>query len=241
MEDKLNRYLLISLFIHILLLLIFGRMLNKGLVRLLKNPEIELLEISDIAFPVKNMEGAPEDSAFTNEAVKDIKEPFLDRDLIGEDLIPSTDDTLIPVYRDPKVNPSVKEIYEKNTSEFRPVFDDMRLPSLTDDMTEMEKELKKAAESSSDKDYEIISPDLAGRKLLTTGEIPKNLVFSKNERITLNFTVNPEGIVGDIEPETITSGENLATAISILNQFRWEKIEGDKTISAKIIFYFKVK
>ena len=241
MQDRFGRFLIISTIFHIILFLCLYSVLKNSHFDKPVPVEIELLTMSDIAFHDTSMKGSPDNSFLNRENLMQYDDPIFDSDIIGTGLT-SDDNPLTPLEEFSVPISSYKEHYHKKKVSFLlPQGMDIIPPSVEDEFSRIEKEYKEEKKVQEDRDYQIISEDLKGRKLIRTGTPPSGLVFSKNEKVILKFIVKPNGNVENIVPETIISGANLDIAINMLGEFQWEESPDGTNIEAKIIFYFKVR
>ncbi|MCD6579789.1 hypothetical protein J7L48_09975 [bacterium] len=240
MEDRLGKYILISLLIHIILILAFLK-LNIFSSFIPKINEIEILQLSDLTFPNESKDiPRPLSNTGNFNNLRDLSDSIFQNNIITDNSI--LDDTPIgPTEKIsiPLIQPPTK--IEKNKTKITMKSDVNHEEDLNNDILSLEKELSKKTQNNKKSNFTIISKKLEGRKLIKKGEIPKDLHFSKNEKIILGFEVVPEGNIENIVPETLSSTDNLNVAINILNQFKWEPIKDGKKIKAQIIFYFKVE
>ncbi len=240
MEDKFWKYILISLVIHAMLLLIFLK-LNLFSSFIPKVNEIEVMQLSDLTFPDES-KAVPKLMTATGKFnnIKDFSDSVFQSNIITSNVINNdnpmgpTERISIPIVQPPnKISKNkmlIKIDNNVNTNE-----------DLSKDISSFENELNKKIQKNKRSNYTIISEELKGRQVIKKGDIPKNLHFSKNEKIILSFDVTPQGNVENIVPDTISSTDNLNIAINILNQFKWEPKKDGKKIKAQIIFYFKVE
>jgi hypothetical protein len=240
MEDRFGKYILISILLHIITILLGLQVINFNKIEMIESNEIELLALNDITFPAVSKGDIPRNNYLEKEGLRDYHVKVFDNNLINggvtdkNHIFPREEKSIPILGLHSNIEKSKTKIKSEKNSKFK-------LPRVENEFSKIESEYEKGKKAKEKNNYEIISKDLEGRKIEKKGAIPKNLHFSKSEKIILNFKVNSEGKVEDIIPETITSNENLDIAINILNQFRWEKVENEEFVKAKIIFYFKVQ
>ncbi|HDS09866.1 MAG TPA: hypothetical protein ENN73_06515 [Firmicutes bacterium] len=87
----------------------------------------------------------------------------------------------------------------------------------------------------------ISGVELEKRKIINRPGIPQDIKLTENITIELDFEVTPDGNPVNISPAIIGDHKLLELSISLIQQFRWEKVEGDKNVKGKAVIIFKMK
>ncbi|MDD3626281.1 MAG: hypothetical protein PHV06_03065 [bacterium] len=87
----------------------------------------------------------------------------------------------------------------------------------------------------------ISGVELEKRKIINRPAIPKDIKLTENITIELDFEVTPAGLPTNISPVIIGDQKLLELAISLIQQFRWEKVDGKNNVKGKAVIIFKMK
>lgn len=87
----------------------------------------------------------------------------------------------------------------------------------------------------------ISGKELERRKIVEKPTIPSDIKLKENVKIELDFEVTPTGNPVNISPVVIGDQELLELSISLIQQYRWEKVDTDKNARGRARIIFKLK